>query len=390
MLTKRQWRKEFITEPYERQGMKICYLASPGVHTYRWLKYFVEKGHEVHLITATKTSSNVIDNVEIHELRRFGPPIRILNYLINSVWLMFQFRRLIRNLKPDIIHAHYIDDQKLLGAFSGFHPFVVTAWGSDILLAPKESKISRWIVKYVLKKADLITCDAEHIREALRQLEADPGKIHRILFGVDTQKFKPGPKNKRLEEELEIVDSPVIISLRHLNPLYNIETLISAMSLVLKEVPQAKLLLLGTGSQETMLKELSNSLGISDSVRFVGLVPEDDVPEYLASADICVSTALSDGGPGGIIEAMACELPVITTDFGENRKWVEDGINGFIIPPSNPDILASKIIHLLQNPAEMRKFGQINRQIIMERNNWEKEMGKVAKLYKKLILSDKH
>lgn len=369
--------------------MKICYIASPGVHSNRWVRYFVDSGHEVHMVASAKPSFGAIENVKLHVLKRFGPRTRIVNYLVNLVPLILQFKRLIRKINPDIIHAHYITDTALLGAASGFHPFVVTVWGSDVLIAPQKSKVSRWIAKYVLKRADLITCDAEHIQEPLKQLGADPRKINLILFGVDIQKFKPGQKNGRLRKELGILNSPAIISLRHLEPLYDIETLIASIPLVLEEIPEAKFVLLGKGSQEVKLKELSKSLGVPDSVRFVGQVPPDEVPQYLTSVDICVSTALSDAGPGGIIEAMACELPVIITDFGDNRKWVEDGVNGFIIPLRSPQVLASRIVHLMRNRDLRQKFGKINRQIIVEKNNWEKEMGKMEKLYEELIIGFK-
>ena len=82
---------------------------------------------------------------------------------------------------------------------------------------------------------------------------------------------------------------------------------------------------------------------------------------------------------------MASGLPVIVTDFGDNRKWVEDGVSGFIVPLRAPNALASKIIFLLNNEATRRKFGQIGRQIIEEKLNWEKEMTKVEKIYEELI-----
>ena len=157
-----------------------------------------------------------------------------------------------------------------------------------------------------------------------------------------------------------------------MNPLYDIETIIRAATLVLAEIPDAIFILLGLGSEEGKLRDMSKSLGVDDSIRFVGLVPADDVPQYLTSADICVSTALSDAGPGGIIEAMACELPVVTTDIGENRKCVEDGVNGYVIPVKSPKFLARRIVELLRNEDIRKHFGQINHRIIMERNNWEK------------------
>ncbi len=365
--------------------MRICYLAGPGVHTNRWAKYFADRGHEVHMVASGRPSGSPVDNVKLHLLKRFGPRTRIIGYLINSVPIVTQLKIIISKIKPDVIHAHAIEESALLGAVSGFHPFVVTAWGSDVLIATKESRVSRWIVKCVLKRADLITCDAEHIKKPLMELGANSQKIKRINFGVDTRKFKPGQNNRRLGEDLGIVDSPTIISLRFWEALYDIETLIASMPLVLEEIPQAKLVLLGGGSQEGKLKELSKSLGVSDSVRFVGQVPADELPQYLVSADIFVSIALSDAGlAASTAEAMACGLPVIITDFGDKREWVEDGVNGFIIPLRSPQVLASRIVYLIRNKDIRQKFGQINRQIIVERNNWEKEMGKMEKFYEEL------
>ncbi len=366
--------------------MKICYIAPLSIHTNRWVKYFANNGHEVHLITTAKPSGESIDNVKLHLLKRFGPRMPLVNYIINSLPLVLQFKRLIRNINPDIIHAHCIMDTTLLGAVSGFHPFVVTPWGSDVLITLQKSIIWRWIVKYALKKADLITCDAEHIQEPLIQLGADPRKINLIYFGVDIRKFNLGQRDERLRKELGILGSPAIISLRRFEPIYDVESLVTAVPLVLREVPKAKFLLVEKGSQEAELKKLAKSLGVSDSVRFVGWVPGDELPRYLASADIYVSTSLSDAGlAASTAEAMACGLPVIITDFGDNRKWVQDGINGFIIPVRAPEVLASKIIYLLQNEGNRKKFGQANRRIIEEKNNWEREMGKMYRLYKALV-----
>ena len=366
--------------------MKICYIASPSVHTNRWLKYFVDKGHEVHQITSVKPSDGGVDGVRLHLLRRFGPRMRVVNYLINTAPLLLQFKRLIKNIKPDIIHSQSVMDSTLLGAVSGFHPFVITPWGSDVLVAPQKSKVSRWIVKYVLKRADLITCDADHIKGPLIKLGADPQKIKLIYFGTDTRKFKPEQRDERLKEELGILDSPTIISLRRLEPICDVESLIDAVPLVLKEVPKAKFLIADKGSQEEELKQLAKSLDVSGSVKFVGRVPEDELPRYLALADIHVSTSLSDAGlAASTAEAMACGLPVVITDFGDNRKWVQDGVNGFIIPVRAPEVLAAKIIHLLKDEGTRKRFGEINRKIIVERNDREKEMGKMAKLYEELI-----
>lgn len=364
--------------------MKICYIASPDIHTHRWVKYFVDSGHEVHIITSTKSSWD-IDGISFHLLRRFGPKLRLINYLINSIPLVIQFKKLIRNVNPDIIHAHFIMDTTLLGAVSGFHPFIVTCWGSDVLIAPQKSKISRWIVKYVLKRVDVITCPGECITEPLTKLGADPQKIRLIHLGVDTRKFIPQKGDDTLRERLGLINSPVIISTRRFYPIYDVESLIRAIPLVLQSVPSAKFVIIGDGSQADELKKLSKSLVISEAVKFVGWVAHDEIPSYLTLADVYVSTSLSDLASISMMEAMACELPVVVTDSGDNVEWVRNGLNGFIIPIRNSDILAEKIIFLLNNNKLREEMGKANRQLVEKKASYEREMGKMTRLYEELV-----
>jgi glycosyltransferase involved in cell wall biosynthesis len=366
--------------------VKICYLANAAsIHTVRWVKYFADNGHEVHLASSRTFRDSDVGDVKLHVLKKVCPQIRIVSFIINLPPHIIQVRRLIRKIKPNIVHAHQISGYAFLGALSGFHPFILSAWGSDVLIAPKKSKITSLIVKFALKRADLITCDAEHIKTPLVELGANPAKISLINFGIDVQKFSPGLKDEELIRKLEVSDSPVIISLRSLEPVYDIDSLINAVPLVLKSVPKARFLIAGKGSQETKLKELAKSLGIDGNIKFVGLIPNDELPRYLRMADVYVSTSLADAGiAASTAEAMACGLPVVITDFGDNRKWVEDDGNGFLVPLRNPEALASRIINLLSDKEKRIKFGQIGRGIIVERMNIEKEMQKMEMIYEQL------
>lgn len=108
--------------------------------------------------------------------------------------------------------------------------------------------------------------------------------------------------------------------------------------------------------------------------------------QYLRSADIYVSTSLSESGlAASTAEAMACELPVINTDTGDIRFWIQDGEGGFVIPVKNPNILAEKLIYLLENDTQRLAFGKNNRKIIKERNNYYKEMADIEIIYKSII-----
>ncbi len=357
--------------------MKICFLApANSVHSYRWIKYFADKGHEVHWISFYPSNFSSIDNVRYYEISTNRA--KIFHAII-------QTKKLLKKIKPDILHVHSVALYGMAGTLSSFHPIIATAWGSDVLITGS-SLIKKPFVKYVLKKADLITCDADHMIDAMLSLGIDDKKIRLINFGIDTDRFCPEEKNRELREQLGIGDCPAIISLRSLYPVYNVETLVKAVPYVLKEVSDAKFVIVGTGSEEKMLKNLAESLGGSENVRFVGRIANEELPNYLTSMDIYVSTALSDAGiAASTAEAMACGLPVVITDSGENRKWINNDKNGFIIPVKSPKILAEKVIFLIKNNDVRVEFGERGRKIIEEKNNYYVEMEKMESIYVKLF-----
>jgi len=363
--------------------MRICYIANAeSIHTQRWIQYFARTGHQIHLISPTPPIGNYPQNVSLY-------PIKVLQGIrgLNHAFSIIQIRRIMKRINPDILHAHYVADYGFWAALCCVHPFVVTAWGSDVLVRPRESTLSKWMVKFVLKQADLITCDAEHLEHRITELGAERKRIKLIYFGVDTQKFSSGKGDVGFKEKLRLEPSSLtIISLRNLSPIYDVESLIKAIPLVLNDIPDSRFIIAGDGEQRNYLGTLAKSLGVSDSIRFVGRIPNDELPRYLASSNIYVSTALSDAGlAASTAEAMACELPVVITDFGNNRDWVKDGDGGFVIPTKDPVILAEKIVLLLKNEDVRRRFGKINRSVIEERNNYEKEMKSMEEIYLQLI-----
>jgi len=365
--------------------VRICYLANAAsVHTHKWARYFVEKKHEVHVISFENAQ---IEGATVHVL---SLPVIVKNATFPlKMASIHRIKALIKRIQPDILHAHYITNYGLFGALCNFKPFVLTAWGSDILFISKErllSMIKKYIATYVLKKGDLITCDADHMKEALKKSGVPTERISLIYFGIDTRKFTPQEKNDELKTKLGTHGSLTVISMRNLEPIYDVETLVKAAPSVLKEIPEAKFLIAGKGSEENRLRELAKSLNVLDNVKFIGFIKNDELPQYLNTMDVYISTSLSDAGiAASTAEAMACGLPVIVTDVADNRKWVDDGTNGFVVPVKDPKHLAEKIIYLLQNEDIRNKFGRANRKIIEERNNYYKEMEKMEDIYNELI-----
>ena len=166
--------------------MKICFLATAdSIHSKKWIEYFSEKGeNDVHWVSFLPSIFDKLKNVKFYLLKKYL--FKPLGLLLN----ILPVRKLIKKINPDILHAHYAGVNGLLAALSGFHPFILTPWGSDILINAK-SRIMRPLIKFVLNKADLITCDAEQMKEELINLGIIASKIKITYFGVDTEKFSP-------------------------------------------------------------------------------------------------------------------------------------------------------------------------------------------------------
>jgi glycosyltransferase involved in cell wall biosynthesis len=365
--------------------MKICLIADAmSIHTQKWANYFATKGHEVHLISSSP-GEGYTESIQLHQLtvplpQKFWEVLRLINVLVR----VFKARRLVKRIKPDIINTHFITTNGFLGATSGFHPHVLTAWGSDILLLQQQNLYWRSLGKYALKRADLVTCDSEVLKSGLVGLGVAPNSIKIIFHGIDTQKFKPQP-DKGFRTGLGLQGASVVISTRSLMAIYNVEMLIRAIPLILKHTPQVSFIIAGDGEQKEYLEKLATSLGVSENVRFLGWIPPDELSSYLASADIYVSTSLSDSTSLSLQEAMACELAPVVTDLPANREWVTDGKTGFIVPVNDVSALVDRIIYLLENKKIGERFGKEGRKIIKKRAEYEKEMEKAEKLFEEMV-----
>ncbi len=358
--------------------MRILFLAGTNsIHSHRWANYFAHAGHEVHVVSFARTIQPILPSIRYREI------ISSLPFPLSAFAHARIVKRIAQEVRPDVLHAHSAGIYGFVALLAGFHPFVLTAWGTDVLLNPR-AFLKRLIVKRILRAADLITTDGENTAKAMARLGADPRKIKRILFGTDIEKFRPRPETKK-------EGPPRIISIRSLEPVYDIETLLRAAAIVLGPFPHAEFVIAGDGSERARLEALAKDLGVANSIRFIGKISAEQAPLELAAADVYVSTSLSDSGlAASTAEAMASGLPVVVTDSGDNRKWVEDGstgspqAGGFVVPCRNPEALAKKLTSLLQDKGARQSFGAHNRRVIEERNSYSREMEKMNRLYEEI------
>jgi glycosyltransferase involved in cell wall biosynthesis len=353
--------------------VRICLLANAAsVHTQRWAEHFAENGHDVHVVSVRDAR---IRGVKVHPVRiRQGvDSISLPAILLSYTKMLLHIKRIVNNIDPDILHAHYATTNGLIGAFAGFHPYIVSTWGSDIFDPPSTSFIFKKIIKFALSKADAITATSKILTTGTQKLAPQGRRVQTIPFGVDLAKFKPAMKPHS--------DKITIGCAKTLVKLYGVEYLIKAFASVYKKFPQTNLLIVGGGPLHNCLKKLADSLSIGNSVDFVGPVPHDDMPLHLGKMHIFVVPSLSEAWGRAAAEASAMELPVVASAVGGLPEVIIDGVTGFLVTPRDHQVIAQKLIWLIENPALRSSMGTMGRKFVMDNYDWNANASLMEKLY---------
>lgn len=369
--------------------MRILYVAPMNsIHSVRWIEYFCQAGLDVHIVNVGLEEQHRIERATYHdEIRRPSAKRGIVHQFTRS-YVPFRrgMKQLLSEIKPDLVHVHGISIYAYVIKQCGFRPVIATAWGSDVLVGPRESLKYRLIVRKVLRSVDVVTCDGDHIRKRMIDEGAASEAIEIVYFGTDVEQFNPRKRDPGLAEELGFErDASLVVSLRALGPIYDVATLIRAIPMVVRERRPVGFVIVGDGPDRFALERLCAELGARDDTRFVGRLTNADMQRYTASAAVYVSTSLSDAGlAASTAEAMASGVPPVVTDFGDNGEWVKEGVTGHLFPLRDSSALAARIVKLLEDPDAARAMGACARQVIETRNNWHNEMAKVMRLYERV------
>ncbi|MCX5815364.1 MAG: glycosyltransferase family 4 protein [Proteobacteria bacterium] len=378
--------------------MKIAYLSTGvSIHDYRFLSKMVEYGHETFLISYFGNNLVNVEGVKVYKYNYYRRLYAFNRYIApflgfqfaKITWtfqIAFHLRKLLKNIKPDILHTNFIQYDGFYGALAGFKPTISMPWGSDILINPERSKFDNFATKFTLKKADRIVCDCELVKQKIIQLShCSSDKITKVLCGVNQNIFNKNASGRNVRARMGLEEKTILLMNRNFMPVYGNEYFIKALPTITKKFPNVYVILIGDGpNRGDCITQVANS-GIQNFVHFAGSVTETEMAEYLNAADIYVSTSLSDGSSVSLLEAFACGKPVVVTDIPANREWVENGINGFLVPPRDPETTAKAIIKLLENSQLASSFGERNLKIAKDKANWDREYERLNNLYVELI-----
>ena len=252
-------------------------------------------------------------------------------------------------------------------------PVVLTAWGSDILVTPRQpgwhGRLMAAVVGWSLRRAALVTGDSQDVLAAVRGY-GGTAACEEVLWGADTAQFCPA----------EPAPGFGIVSLRNWEPNYNIDTVLDAFAQLRRERPDAglRLQLLGGGPDEAALRAQTTQLGLGDSVAFTGRVGDAAMVAAMQAARVSVSVPTSDATSVSLLESLACGLPVVATDLPANRAWIDAGQR---VPVRDARALAAALRLLVDDPELRQSMGRRNRAVALERASRQVQMARMAQLY---------
>ena len=369
--------------------IKVLLLSdSSNTHTIKWARSLSSSGVKVCVFGLNSCPSDTyisFPNVTVISLGLGSNVIRADQGNYQKL-LYFnalpRLKQIIKEFKPDIVHAHYATSYGLLGALSGFHPYVLSVWGLDVFDFPNISFIHRWVLKFNLMRANKVLSTSHVMAQETNKYTAKT--IDVTPFGIDLAVFKP-----ELTVSLFAPEDIVIGTVKALEEKYGIEYLIRAFHQVWIRYPHLplKLLIVGGGSLEQSLKTLADSLGLGRAVVFTGRVRYDDVPRYHNMLSVSVSVSISNSESFGVavIEASACEKPVVVSNVGGLPEVVEDGVTGIVVPAKNVEATAAAIERLILDGELRMQMGRAGRERVQRLYDWNANVAQMIGIYKGLL-----
>ena len=368
-------------------------------------------GWQTFHVTSAKhiDAKQAIENIDgfqfyrTQQLKGLIAKLPILNQWLIVKTLAERLDEIIPEIKPDILHAHSPALNGLAAIKAGKkHNIPVVyecrAFWEDAAVdhgTTKEGSLRYRITKaletYVFKKAQAVTCICEGLRQDIIQRGIEENKITVIPNAVNIEKFTFGKQaDENLKQQLDLKDKTVLGFIGSFYAYEGIPLILDALFGIIKHQPEIRLLLVGGGPQEQIIKEKVKSLSLEPYVIFTGRVPHDQVQDYYNLVDIFVYPRLAMRltelvTPLKPLEAMAQGRLVIASDVGGHRELITDKDNGLLFSAGDALDLENTVLKLIANRShwdEMRRRGRL---FVEQQRNWPLSVAQYKKVYPKLI-----
>ena len=297
--------------------------------------------------------------------------------------LRCSFRRWFRERPFDLIHAHGLlpcGMAAVLLSRAFDLPCVCQARGSDVNVYPKESKANFLLTRNVIENCDAPVAVSKALAEEMSSVSRVPRKVSVLYTTIDTQLFRPPKKKGGLRERLGIPPkSFVAIYVGFLSRSKGVADLAQAWRSVAGELPRSLLVVVGDGPLSGKLAKLGRR------VLLCGRRPHAEVALWMQASDVLVLPSYSEGLPAVVVEAMACELPVVATSVGGIPEAIVQGKTGLLLPAGDRCELTSSILTLAQNENLRRRMGKAGRRRIQTLFRWDAYVSHTSELYHSLL-----
>lgn len=378
--------------------MRILYFTREyTTHDRRFLAALAQTGHQVYYLRLENRGRTLED-------RPLPPGIEIVSWaggraparLALGPRLLLDLKRVIRELKPDLIQAGPLQTAGLLAALTGFRPLVSMSWGYDLIFDARRDVFWRWATRFTLQRSAVMVGDCATIRRLAISYGMPDEKIVTFPWGVDLEHYCPQGPRLLFDDHPGSPRPFTLLSTRGWEPIYGVDVIARAFTRVAREIPELRLLMLGGGSQADLLRRIFREGGIGDNLQgalsgpaqviYPGLVNQQQLPQYYRSADLYLSASHSDGTSISLLEALACGTPALVSDIPGNREWVQpaapaDEQVGWLFPDGDDRALSAAIHTALENRARLPEMGRAARQLAEQRADWRQNFQELLRAY---------
>jgi glycosyltransferase involved in cell wall biosynthesis len=414
--------------------VRVVYLAdAPYIHEQRWIRHFVASGVDCDVISFRPAT---IEGARIHYIDG-AETLGKARYLIHAR----RVKRLIQELKPDILHALHLTSYGFLGALSGVQPLVISVFGTDILEAPHLTPFHRWLTRHSLERAAAITATGLHLATETTRYTPRGTPVTVVPYGVDLERFKPrdassiaNPPSAHPEPGRRAVEgrggagvanapsgeaagfipqSPLSVNAStkmttqnaersegelilgaasRLSPEKGIHYLIEAFALLRHRYgDRVRLRIAGDttpqpgGPERQKLEALARERGVADGIEFLGWVPHEALPAFLQDLDIFVLPSVYEGFGVAAAEASAMALPVVASNVYGIPDVVRDGLTGLLTPAKDSPAIAAACSRLIEDEALRLSLGRAGRDYIATNYDWQHNIAQMEQIYRDVL-----
>ncbi|MDB4920978.1 N-acetyl-alpha-D-glucosaminyl L-malate synthase BshA [Mucilaginibacter sp.] len=339
----------------------VCYptFGGSGVVATELGKALADRGHQVHFVTYNQPARLDLfsENLFYHEVSVSNYPL--FDFPPYELALASRLVDVVRFEKLDILHVHYAIPhasaafmaKQILMTYGIYIPVVTTLHGTDITLVGKD-RTFKPVVTFSINKSDGVTAVSEHLRNDTFSFFEIENDIRVIPNFIDLKRFNLKAKD-HFKKAIAPSGEKIIVHTSNFRKVKRTQDVIKIFAKIAKKIP-AKLLMVGDGVERSYCEQLARDLDVCDEVRFLG--KQDAIEEILSVSDLFLMPSESESFGLAALEAMACKVPVISSNAGGLPELNVDGETGFLKDVGDVDGMAEKAIYILEDEDRLKTF----------------------------------